>query len=223
MSTVLIIVLIVVVVIAVAAAIVFLGPGRGRVGGGTSLKSRFGPEYDRVVARHEGDTKAAELELGERVKRYGDFRPRELTRERHESYVALWAGIQEQFVDSPPKAVAEAHGLVSRVAAERGYPEGGKEQMDALSVHHAKHLDGFRRVGRASRGEGGTEEMREALVEARELFEALVTDRVGRTAAHDGHGRGAQHGKDGKHGKDEHGSHRPGLPGRSAKPKGSGV
>ncbi|MFJ2746030.1 hypothetical protein ACIO3O_40945 [Streptomyces sp. NPDC087440] len=217
MSTVLIIVLIVVVVIAVAAAVVFLGPGRGRVGGGKSLKSRFGPEYDRVLARHQGDTKAAEQELGERVKRYGDFRPRELSRERHESYVALWAGVQEQFVDSPPKAVAEAHGLVSKVALERGYPQGEQEQMDALSVHHAKHLDGFRRVGRAARGEGGTEEMREALVEARELFEALVTDHVGHGSAH-----GGDHGHHGTR-KDEHGTHKPGLLGRPTKAKGSGV
>ncbi|MFI0979132.1 hypothetical protein ACH4SP_19280 [Streptomyces sp. NPDC021093] len=175
MSTVLIIVLIVVVVVAVAAAVVFLGPGRGRVGGG-GLKRRFGPEYERVLARHGGDAQAAEHELNERVKRYGGFRPRELPRERHESYVAHWAGVQEQFVDSPQKAVAEADRLLSAVAVERGYPDGETEQFEALSVHHATHLDGFRRVRSAARGDGGTEEMREAVVEARALFEALVTD-----------------------------------------------
>ncbi|MFJ6697559.1 hypothetical protein ACIQM4_16015 [Streptomyces sp. NPDC091272] len=215
MSTVLIIVLIVVVVIAVAAAVVFLGPGRGRVGGG-SLKRRFGPEYERVLARHGGDSKAAEHELGERVKRYGDFRPRELSRERHESYVALWAGVQEQFVDSPQRAVAEADRLLSAVAVERGYPDGESEQLEALSVHHATHVDGFRRVRGAARGEGGTEEMREAVVEARALFEALVTDHRG--------GHGPEHGEHGPgHHGDEHGSgsHRPGILGRNA--KGSGV
>ncbi|MEU8886308.1 hypothetical protein [Streptomyces sp. NPDC048442] len=175
MSTVLIIVLIVVVVIAAAAAVVLLGPGRGRAGGG-SLKRRFGPEYERVLARHDGDSGAAERELGERVKRYGDFRPRPLPQERHESYVALWAGVQEQFVDSPQKAVAEADRLLSAVAVERGYPDGESEQIEALSVHHGPVVDGFRRVRRAARGEGGTEEMREAVVEARALFEALVAD-----------------------------------------------
>lgn len=183
MSTVLIIVLIVVVVIAVAAAVVFLGSGRGRVGGG-NLKRRFGPEYERVVARHGGDTGAAEHELAERVKRHGDLRPRALPPERHESYVAQWAGVQEQFVDSPQKAVAVADRLLAAVAADRGYPESEGEQLDALSVHHAAHVDGFRRVRRAARGEGGTEQMREALVEARALFEALVTDRGGDREAH---------------------------------------
>ncbi|MFI5803197.1 hypothetical protein [Streptomyces sp. NPDC051561] len=210
MSTVLIIVLIVVVVIAVAAAVVFLGPGRGRVGGG-NLKRRFGPEYERVLTRHDGDTKAAEHELAERVKRHGDFRPRPLSPERHETYVAQWAGVQEQFVDSPQKAVAQADRLLAAVAAERGYPESEREQFDALSVHHATHLDGFRRVRHAARGEGGTEQMREAIVEARALFEALVTD------------RGTENGTrphEGEHG-DKHGSHRSRLTGRPA--KGSGV
>ncbi|MFD3514038.1 hypothetical protein [Streptomyces sp. NPDC058657] len=215
MSTVLIIVLIVVVVIAVAAAVVFLGPGRGRVGGG-SLKRRFGPEYERVVARHDGDTKAAEHELAERVKRHGDFQPRALAPERHEQYVAQWAGVQEQFVDSPQKAVAEADRLLAQVAADRGYPQSEGEQLDALSVHHATHVDGFRRVRSAARGEGSTEQMREAIVEARALFEELVTDRgTGHgTAAHEGGHHGDPRG-------DKHGSHRPRTLGRHA--KGSGV
>jgi ribosomal protein L22 len=216
MSTVLIIVLIVVVVIAVAAAVVFLGPGRGRVGGG-SLKRRFGPEYERVVARHGGDTRAAEHELAERVKRHGGFRPRALSPERHESYVAQWAGVQEQFVDSPQKAVAEADRLLAGVAADRGYPASEGEQLDALSVHHAAQVDGFRRVRRAARGEGGTEQMREALVEARALFEALVTDRG---ADHGSHARVDARGDEyDKH--DKRGAQRPRTLGRHA--KGSGV
>ncbi|WP_433547871.1 hypothetical protein ACQPZG_24485 [Streptomyces sp. CA-294286] len=220
MSTVLIIVLIVVVVIAVAAAVVFLGPGRGRVGG-TSLKRRFGPEYERVLERHGGDSKAAEHELAERVKRHGDFRPRELSRERHETYVAQWAGVQEQFVDSPQKAVADADRLLSRVAVDRGYPESEGEQLDALSVHHAGHVEGFRRVRRAARGEGGTEEMREAVVEARALFEELVTEHgTGHGTGHGKHAHDGERHADGQHG-EKHGSNRPRLMGRHA--KGSGV
>jgi len=215
MSTVLIIGLIVVVVVAVAAAVVFLGSGRGRMGGG-NLKRRFGPEYERVVARHDGDTKAAEHELAERVKRHGALRPRALSPERHESYVAQWAGVQEQFVDSPQKAVAEADRLLARVAVDRGYPESEGEQLDALSVHHAVHVDGFRRVRRAARGEGGTEQMREAIVEARALFEAVVGER-GRDDGKHAH-EGGQHGDLPG---DKHGSQRPRTLGRHA--KGTGV
>ncbi|MFE0517018.1 hypothetical protein ACFW2E_46050, partial [Streptomyces sp. NPDC058964] len=75
MSTGLIIVLIVIaaVVVGFAAALVL----RARGGhGGRSLKRRFGPEYDRTVARHDGDTKAADRALAERVDRVGGLRER---------------------------------------------------------------------------------------------------------------------------------------------------
>jgi hypothetical protein len=65
MSTGLIIALIVIaaVVVIIAAAMTLRARGPRR---GPSLKRRFGPEYDRAVARHDGDAKAAERELTER-------------------------------------------------------------------------------------------------------------------------------------------------------------
>jgi len=54
------VVIIAVIVISLAA---LLNLGHGRGGGGHGLKGRFGPEYDRTVADHDGDTKAAEQEL----------------------------------------------------------------------------------------------------------------------------------------------------------------
>jgi hypothetical protein len=162
MSTGVIIALIVVavVVVAVLVAMWVRGPR-----GAHSLKQRFGPEYDRAVARHGGDTKAAE-------------------RERYE---ARWTAVQERFVDSPREAVVEADRLVAELAGARGYPDGAQydEQLAALSVHHAHHVNGYRTVhgvahsrtaGTAS-GDGsgpGTEDMRTALIEARALFEDLL-------------------------------------------------
>jgi hypothetical protein len=177
MSTVLIVVGLIVLFVIVVAAVLYAGPGRG--GGRSGLKRRFGPEYDRVVSRHEGDTKAAEHELTERVQRHGDLKPQELTTEKREQYVALWAGLQERFVDAPQEAVTEAEQLLARLAAERGYPEGAQydDQIDALSVHHAHQVDGYRRVHQAASQDGGgasTEELREAMVGARELFEQLI-------------------------------------------------
>ncbi|AVH57509.1 MULTISPECIES: hypothetical protein [Streptomyces] len=66
------IVIIAVIVIA-AVAVLIVGRGRIRDGGGRGLKHRFGPEYDRAVADHDGDTKAAERELSERVKQHGSL------------------------------------------------------------------------------------------------------------------------------------------------------
>ncbi|MFF8292494.1 hypothetical protein ACF068_25120 [Streptomyces sp. NPDC016309] len=183
MSTVLIVGALVVVFVAVVAAVLYAGPGRAGGRRGRGLKRRFGPEYERTVARHDGDTKAAERELAERVDRHGDLRTRPLTREARERYVALWAGLQEQFVDAPRQAVTEADRLLARLAEERGFPAASayEEQVAALSVHHAEHVDGYRRVHRTARLEGhttnvGTEELRGAMLDARRLFEELVTE-----------------------------------------------
>ncbi|MET7472815.1 hypothetical protein ABZT17_00425 [Streptomyces sp. NPDC005648] len=184
MSTGMIIVLIVIVaaVVVVAAALTLRAKGPR---GGRDLKRRFGPEYARTLARHDGDTKAAERELTERVERHGSLRERPLDAGRREQYEARWTAAQERFVDAPREAVAEADRLLAEVAAERGFPDGREyeEQLAALSVHHADHVHGYRHVHRVARvGAGGqdgdradTEEMREAMVEARALFDELMT------------------------------------------------
>ncbi|MGQ4726738.1 hypothetical protein ACUN3E_03665 [Streptomyces sp. Ju416(a)] len=167
--------IIIIAVVAVAAIAAFLLL-RGRLTGGRGLRSRFGPEYDRVVARHGGDTEAAERELGDRVKRHGAIEERPLTEEARARYAARWAGAQELFVESPERSLAESDALLADLSRERGFPDGDdfEDRTDALSVHHAAHVDGYRRVHSARRGDAGTEEMREALVEARKLFDALL-------------------------------------------------
>jgi len=207
MSTGMIIVLIVIVaaVVVVAAALTLRAKGPR---GGRDLKRRFGPEYARTLARHDGDTKAAERELTERVERHGSLRERPLDADRRAQYEVRWTAAQERFVDAPREAVAEADRLLAEVAAARGFPDGREyeEQLAALSVHHADHVHGYRHVHRVARvGVGGqdgdradTEEMREAMVEARALFDDLMArDRheektpapAARTDAHD-EGRG---------------------------------
>jgi hypothetical protein len=181
MSTGVIIVLIVIVVAVVAAVIARLVMARG-AGGGQSLKRRFGPEYDRALARHDGDSQAAERELEERVQRHGSLRAQPLEPAARDRYAVRWTAIQEQFVDSPRDAVVEADRLLGEVAGARGFPDAGQyeEQLSALSVHHAHHVNGYRRVHLAAHPNGAgaertdTEELRESLVEARALFEALT-------------------------------------------------
>ncbi|MEU6771483.1 hypothetical protein [Streptomyces sp. NPDC046759] len=184
MSTGMIVLIVIVAVVVFGAAIAPTLRGRGR-SRGRGLRRRFGPEYERSVALHDGDTKAAERELAERVERHGDLRERPLDPAGREQYAARWTAVQEHFVDSPRQAVAEADRLLAELAAARGYPDGGRyeEQLAALSVHHADHVDGYRQVHRvtcagASDGSGktgsGTEEMRAALVGARALFDDLI-------------------------------------------------
>lgn len=178
MSTVVIILIVIAAVVVLGVTVMALRT-RGAQGG-RSLKRRFGPEYERTVARHDGDAKAAERELAQRVERHGGLRERTLETTEVERYEARWTAAQERFVDSPKDAVDEADRLLAELAQARGYPDGDQyeEQLSALSVHHASRVHGYRRVHRAARagaeGGPGTEEMREAMVEARELFEALV-------------------------------------------------
>ncbi|MFI2639929.1 hypothetical protein [Streptomyces sp. NPDC018610] len=183
MSTGLIIAVLVIVAAVIVLAAVLAPRARNRTGG-KNLKQRFGPEYDRTVARHDGDTKAAERELAGRVERHGDLRRRPLEATERERFEARWAAVQEHFVDSPHEAVTEADGLLADLAGALGFPDGGQyeEQLAALSVHHGHHVHGYRRVHRAAYaapadgrdGSGNTEELRAALLEARELFDELM-------------------------------------------------
>ncbi|MEU5280101.1 hypothetical protein AB0G87_27250 [Streptomyces asoensis] len=197
MSTGVIIALIVVVAAIVVIAAVLAVRARGSHGG-HGLKRRFGPEYDRAVARHDGDVKAAERELDTLVERHGGLRERPLEPAERERFEARWTAAQERFVDSPQEAVAEADRLLAEVAGARGFPDGGQyeDQLGALAVHHPHHVHGYRRVHRVARGTHGTgtaglpatqgtpgpgegraantEDMRAAMVEARALFDDLL-------------------------------------------------
>lgn len=113
------------------------------------------------------------------MKRHGSLEKRPLRAAERERYEGRWAAAQERFVDSPREAVAEADRLLGELAEARGFPDAGRyeTQLEALSVHHAHHVHGYRRVHGAANAEGGsagTEEMREAVIEARALFEDLV-------------------------------------------------
>ncbi|MGW6564793.1 hypothetical protein [Streptomyces sp. NPDC054975] len=178
MSTLTTVLIIAAVVAALLAAGVLL---RARTGTGSatrSLKRRFGPEYDRTLHRHGGDSEAAHRDLRERVELHGHIRPLPLEPAVREQYVAQWTTLQERFVDAPRQAVADAEQLLTRIAATRGFPDPERrdEQLAALSVHHPHHVDGLRRMRHAGHSKSAsTEELREALVHARALFEDLTS------------------------------------------------
>ncbi|WP_182454146.1 hypothetical protein [Streptacidiphilus sp. P02-A3a] len=174
MSTGVIIVVVVAVVVLAALAAALLRPGRRS----RRLQEQFGPEYDRVVAQHNGNNRAAEQELQERVKRVEQLDIRPLDAAQREHYLADWSGLQEQFVDEPAKSLSEADQLLAGVLRDRGYPD--DDPYTALSVHHSGALAGYRNsrsaANRARQGEGTTEELRQSFVELRGAFEALVSE-----------------------------------------------
>ena len=144
------------------------------------LRHRFGPEYDRTM--NDRDTRGqAEQELRDRQQRVATLDIKPLTPESHQAYTARWVTLQEQFVDAPAHAVREADHLVTAAMAERGYPtEDFDQQLADLSVVHGRTLHHYRRAReisvRAALDEASTEDLRQAMVHYRVLFEELLND-----------------------------------------------
>lgn len=142
------------------------------------LRARFGPEYERMMAERDSK-KEVEQELIAREQRFAELDIRPLSPESRENYANRWTEVQERFVDAPAFAVTEADHLVTAVMAERGYPtENFEQRLSDLSVAHAETLDHYRTAheisGRAVRKEASTEELRQAMVHYRALFEELL-------------------------------------------------
>jgi len=142
------------------------------------LQEKFGPEYDRAVQGSENRT-AAERELVERQKKHAELELHELSPQSRESYGRHWSRIQEQFVDAPAGAVAEADVLVTDLMSERGYPTGSYEkQAELLSVEHSRTLEHYRSAHEISQrdqsGDATTEDLRNAMVHYRTLFQDLL-------------------------------------------------
>ena len=145
------------------------------------LRKRFGPEYDRVITER-GDTRQAESELAARQKRVERLDIHPLDPEERDRFVNAWRATQSHFVDAPAEAITDADRLVSQVMRARGYPVGDFEQRAAdISVDHPIVVENYR-AARAiaianERGQAGTEELRQAIVHYRVLFEDLLETR----------------------------------------------
>ncbi|WP_214317391.1 hypothetical protein [Nonomuraea sediminis] len=144
------------------------------------LRSRFGPEYDRLIAEHD-NRREAEQELLAREQRHSELDIRPLAEESRDGYAQRWSEVQERFVDAPGFAVTEADQLVTAVMSERGYPtENFEQKLSDLSVGHAETLDHYRKAheisGHAARKEASTEDLRQAMVHYRVLFDELLQE-----------------------------------------------
>lgn len=150
------------------------------------LRSRFGPEYDRI-ADSEGNRRQAERVLSEREKRVARLDIVPLSTAERDRFAKAWQIEQARFVDDPRAAVTNADQLVNEVMAARGYPMGDFEQRAGdISVDHATVIDNYRIAHdialRNRKGAAGTEELRKALLHYRMLFEDLLEERSTETA-----------------------------------------
>lgn len=174
-----------VVLMLVAGVAAFLSQRKRRT---ERLRAQFGgAEYARAVEK-DGNRRHAEAGLEERAQRVEAFHVRPLAAGDRARFLKSWNEVQARFVDGPAGAVAEADQLLSDVMATRGYPVSDFEQRAAdISVDHPLVMENYRAAHeialRQTRGQSNTEELRQAMVHYRTLFEELAGEREMTVAA----------------------------------------
>ena len=152
----------------------------------TELRESFGPEYERAVAR-EGDVRKGESELMARRERRAELDIRPLSPESRTAYARSWEQTQARFVDNPATALAQADALIIAVMGERGYPmDDFDRRTEDISVDHPDVVQHYRAAhdisvrldedpnASASSTAVSTEDLRQALVHYRALFQELL-------------------------------------------------
>jgi hypothetical protein len=142
------------------------------------LRDRFGVEYDTVMRRTRSRSRA-ERELLERAEDAKLFLIRPLTGEQKKQYRSDWARVEVRFLERPTSAVAEADELVGDVLRVQGYPPDYDRRAAQLSLRSPLMVQHYR-AGHELMDRGGTattEDLRQAMLHFRSLFDALVGTR----------------------------------------------
>lgn len=142
------------------------------------LRDRFGPEYERIV-NESGDRRKAESELESRLAHVEALNIRPLSAEEVNRFSLEWQATQAEFVDEPLTSLQKADRLIREVMKVRGYPVEDFEQRAAdISVDYPELVADYRGLHMIAIKDDddkvSTEEMRQAMVHGRALFENLV-------------------------------------------------
>jgi hypothetical protein len=143
------------------------------------LRTQFGgAEYNRAV-KEGGSRQKAEAVLDKPADRVESFHIQPLGPGDRTRFVESWRRVQARFVDGPGGALTEADQLLRDVMSTRGYPVSDFEQRAAdISVDHPLVLEHYRSAHeiavRQTQGQASTEDLRQAMIHYRALFEELV-------------------------------------------------
>jgi hypothetical protein len=142
------------------------------------LLSRFGSEYTRTIHRADSRRKG-ERELRAREVEHDDLDLRPLSEDARDRYEEQWNRLQMRFVDRPQVAVADADSLLTEVMRERGYPvDDFDAKSRAVSVDHPDAVENYRKGHliyiKTVEGRASTEDLRQAVLCYRDLFDDLV-------------------------------------------------
>src|SRR3984893_8704904 len=174
----------IIIIVAVAAVVVLalIGTLRSiRRSHTQKLRTRFGAtEYTRAVTEG-GSQQKAEADLSARATRVEKLHIHPLGAGDRARFIDSWAKVQARFVDGPGSAVTDADQLLTDVMSTRGYPISDFEQRAAdISVDHPlvleKHRAAHQCALRQTDGKANTEELRQAMIHYRTLFEDLVNE-----------------------------------------------
>jgi hypothetical protein len=151
----------------------------------TELREGFGPEFHEMRARY-GESGRTYDELEARKSRVEQFDIKPLAEEDRRRFSELWHSTQARFVDDPAGAISEADRLITQVMEKRGYEVGDFDQQSAdVSVGHPQMVQNYRTAHEISerndRGEANTEDLRQAMVQYRSLFDELLEEQPAET------------------------------------------
>jgi len=143
-----------------------------------AMQQHFGSEYEHRL-EERGDRKAVETELRDVSKRRDALNISPLSAPARDRYTEQWRAVQSRFVDQPDQAVTEADVLVAAVMRERGYPvEDFDDQIDMVAVDHPDVAQNYRAAHAIHLRNGerlaSTDDLRQALIHYRSLFEELL-------------------------------------------------
>ncbi len=148
-----------------------------RVSRTAQLRDAYGREYDHTV-ENAGSRKKAERELIARADEVNQYDIRPLTAAERDRYRRDWARVEQHFVERPTAAVVEADELVADIMRVQGYPMGDFDRHAAhLSVKHPRVIEHYRaghRVIDRTPGSATTEDLRQAMLHYRSLFDELL-------------------------------------------------
>jgi len=175
------------IIIAVVVILVILGVILGAIFSRRQRSKRYSDKYGSDYAhtvKTMGNEKKAQTEMDDRQKHVEALNIRSLSLSERERYLAEWKAVQSKFIDQPGPATVEADHLIMEVMRIRNYPVSDFEQRAAdISINYPELVSNYR-LARAiaiknEHHQADTEELRQALVYYRSLFdELLITETV---------------------------------------------
>ena len=107
-----------------------------------------------------------------------DYALHELRAEQAAQLRKRWSNLQRDFVDAPVDTLRRADALLAEAMRERGFPaidaDGRRELLGEHEPQHVTRYDRLRDAISDAGGDWSTEQRRQALLETRTLFDALL-------------------------------------------------